>query len=83
MSIYGVGPIPLAARMRETIPEAPQPWFADDAAGAGKAIHNAQCLDFLMTHGPKYGYFPEPDKSTTFAKLRMKGLQRRLLTNMV
>ncbi|KAL7524815.1 hypothetical protein ACHAXR_004326, partial [Thalassiosira sp. AJA248-18] len=37
MSIYGVGLMPLAARMRETIPDALQPWFADDAAGAGKA----------------------------------------------
>ncbi|KAL7543292.1 hypothetical protein ACHAXR_013157 [Thalassiosira sp. AJA248-18] len=62
MSIYGVGLMPLAASMRETIPEALQPWFADDAAGAGKAVHNAQCLAFLMEHGPKYGYFPEPDK---------------------
>ncbi|KAL7525951.1 hypothetical protein ACHAXR_001236, partial [Thalassiosira sp. AJA248-18] len=62
MSIYGVGLMPLASRMREAIPDALQPWFADDAAGAGKAADNARCLNFLMTHGPKYGYFPEPDK---------------------
>ncbi|KAL7523121.1 hypothetical protein ACHAXR_000033 [Thalassiosira sp. AJA248-18] len=34
MSIYGVGHMPLASCMQETIPEALQPWFADDAAGA-------------------------------------------------
>ncbi|KAL7533156.1 hypothetical protein ACHAXR_005075, partial [Thalassiosira sp. AJA248-18] len=62
MSIYGVGLMPLASRMRTAIPDALQPWFADDAAGAGKAINNARCLNFLMEHGPKYGYFPEPDK---------------------
>ncbi|KAL7530967.1 hypothetical protein ACHAXR_004921 [Thalassiosira sp. AJA248-18] len=62
MSIYGVGLMPLASSMREAIPDALQPWFADDAAGAGKATDNARCLNFLMTLGPKYGYSLEPDK---------------------
>ncbi|KAL7527540.1 hypothetical protein ACHAXR_002005, partial [Thalassiosira sp. AJA248-18] len=52
MSIYGVGLMPLASHMRDEIPDALQPWFADDAAGAGKAIHNPRCLNFLMEHGP-------------------------------
>ncbi|KAL7530960.1 hypothetical protein ACHAXR_003773, partial [Thalassiosira sp. AJA248-18] len=68
--------MPLAARMRETIPDALQPWFADDAAGTGKAIHNAQCLDFLMTHGPRYGYFPEPDKCYSICKAGDEGVAR-------
>ncbi|KAL7526155.1 hypothetical protein ACHAXR_001348, partial [Thalassiosira sp. AJA248-18] len=76
MSIYGVGLMPLAARMRETIPNALQPWFANEAAGAGKAVHNAQCLNFLMTHGPKYGYFPEPDKCYYICKAEDEGVAR-------
>jgi hypothetical protein len=35
MSLYGVALMPLASRMRETIPEASQPWYCDDAGAAG------------------------------------------------
>ena len=35
MSLYGVALMPLASRMRETIPEALQPWYCDDAGAAG------------------------------------------------
>ena len=60
MSLYGVGLMPLASRMRETIPKALQPWYCDDAGAAGKALPNARCLDFLVKFGPQYGYFPKP-----------------------
>ena len=63
MSLYGVALMPLASRMRETIPEALQPWYCNDAGAAGKALPNARCLDFLVKFGPQYGYFPEPGKS--------------------
>jgi hypothetical protein len=41
MSLYGVALMTLASRMRETIPEALQPWYCDDAGAAGKALPNA------------------------------------------
>jgi hypothetical protein len=41
MSLYGVALMPLASRMRETIPEALQPWYCNDAGAAGKALPNA------------------------------------------
>jgi len=68
MSLYGVALMPLASRMRETIPEALQPWYCNDAAAAGKALPNARCLDFVVKFGPQYGYFPEPVKSYYICK---------------
>jgi hypothetical protein len=55
MSLYGVALMPLASRMHETIPEALQPRYCDDAGAAGKALPNARCLDFLVKFGPQYG----------------------------
>ncbi|KAL7531966.1 hypothetical protein ACHAXR_006015, partial [Thalassiosira sp. AJA248-18] len=66
--LYGIGLMPLAEQMREKIPTVLQTWFADDMAGAGSAAHNAECLDFLMKNGPRYGYFPEPEKSWYICK---------------
>ena len=48
--------------MREAVPEALQPWFADDAAAAGRAEYNARCLEYLVINGPTIGYFPERGK---------------------
>ena len=64
MSLYRVALMPLASRMRETIPKALQPWYCDNAGAAG----NAQCLDFLVKFGPQYGYFPKPGKSYYICK---------------
>ncbi len=55
MSLYGVALMPLASKMRKEIPEALQLWYCDDAGVAGKALPNAQCLDFLVKFGPSYG----------------------------
>ncbi len=68
MSLYGVALMPLASKMREEFPEALQPWYCDNAGAAGKALPNAQCLDFLVKFGPPYGYFPKPGKSYYICK---------------
>ena len=68
MILYGIGLMPLAEQMKATIPEALQPWYADDAAAAGEAVHNARCMNFLVENGPRYGYFPEPEKSHYICK---------------
>ncbi len=65
MSLYGVALMPLASRMRETIPEALQQWCCNDAGAAGKALPNAQCLDFLVKFGPQLGTSPSPTNPTT------------------
>ncbi|KAL7525831.1 hypothetical protein ACHAXR_001182 [Thalassiosira sp. AJA248-18] len=41
-----------------------------------KVLHNVQCLAFLMTHGPKYGYFPEPDKCYYICKDENEGVAK-------
>ena len=48
MSLYGTALMPLAERMRDVIPHALQPWYADDAAVAGEARWNAVCVNYLV-----------------------------------
>ena len=60
--------LPLAEGMRKAIPESLQPWFAHNSSSGGKAIHNAACLNYLLEHGPRYGYFPSPSKSWYICK---------------
>ena len=50
--------MPLASRMRETVPDALQPWYCDNEGLAGTALPNAHFLYFLVKFGPQYGYFP-------------------------
>ena len=55
--------LPLAETMRRNIPTTLQPRFADNSASGGTAKDNAACLQYLIEHGPQYGYFPNPAKS--------------------
>ena len=68
MSQYGVALMPLVSKMRNANPKALQPWYCNDTGLAGKAVPNAQCLDFLLKFGPTYGYFPELSKSYYICK---------------
>jgi hypothetical protein len=72
MSLYGVALMPLASKMHKEIPEALQLWYCNNAGAAGKALPNAQCLDFLVKFGPSYGYFPEPEKLHYICKAENK-----------
>jgi hypothetical protein len=60
MNLYGVALLPLLKRMHEAVPDALALAYADDTAAAGKAVHNAACFSYLLRHGPRYGYFPDP-----------------------
>jgi hypothetical protein len=35
-------------------------------------VHNAACLSYLLRHGPRYGYFPDPGKSWYICKAEDK-----------
>ena len=63
MQTYGIVLLPLCRHIRDTIPEALQLWYADDASSIGSAEANAQCLTYLVENGLQYGYIPKPEKS--------------------
>ena len=69
MALYGIALLPLAEKLKEALPDAIVPWFADDAAAVGNAVDCASVLDFLMAKGPTYGYYPEPKKTIYIGKL--------------
>jgi hypothetical protein len=69
--------MPLASMMHAAIPEALQPWYCNDAGAAGKALPNAQCLDFLVKFGLAYGYFSEPGKLYNICKAEDEPVARR------
>ena len=70
--------LPLLKRMQAVaVPYALAPAYADDTAAAGKAMHNAACLSFLLRHGPRYGYFPDPGKSWYIYKAEDKEVARQ------
>ena len=54
--------------MQAAVPNALAPVYADDTVAADKAVHNAVCLSYLLYHGPRYGYFPDPGKSWYICK---------------
>jgi mono/diheme cytochrome c family protein len=74
MNLYGVALLPLLKRMHEAVPDALAPAYADDTAAAGKAMHNVACLSYLLCHGPRYGYFPDPGKSWYVCKVEDKAV---------
>jgi hypothetical protein len=62
MLLYGVALIPLARSLREAVPEAPQPWYADNLAIGGQGSSIAKTVKLLRELGPRRGYYPEPSK---------------------
>ncbi len=77
MNLYGVTLLPLLKRMQAAVPDALAPTYTDDTAAAGKAVHNAVCLSFLLHHGPRYGYFPDSGKSWYICKAEDEAVTRQ------
>jgi hypothetical protein len=63
MFLYGLALTPLSRNLRDQVPEAVQPVYADDMFIAGTASRIADCMRLLQVQGPRRGYFPEPAKS--------------------
>ena len=63
MILYGLSLTPLAESLRRSVPNAVQPWYADDGAIVGSVSTIAKAQRLLLQLGPRRGYFPEPDKS--------------------
>jgi hypothetical protein len=63
MVLYGLSLTPLAEAIQRAVPDAVQPWYADDSAMGGRVSAIAKAQRLLLQLGPRRGYFPEPDKS--------------------
>ena len=62
MPAYGVGSLPLARKLKN--PEKwKQNWYADDSSCIAVFDLLIEWLKLLILEGPKYGYFPESEKS--------------------
>jgi hypothetical protein len=55
MVLYGLALVPLAEKLRAAVPEALQPWYADDAAVAGRTGDIAKVMARLQEWGPARG----------------------------
>ena len=63
MFAYGVALLPLAELLNERQPDCLIPFYADDAAAAGRHEQCAITAAGLREFGPHFGYFPEAHKS--------------------
>ncbi|KAL7503938.1 hypothetical protein ACHAXN_001656 [Cyclotella atomus] len=69
MIFYVVSLLPLVECLNSAVPEAVTSMFADDAAVVASFHDCTMCLEFLAEEGPKYGYYPEPEKTHDICKL--------------
>ena len=63
MFVYGIGMLPLTRLIKERVPDALTPWYADDAAAMAKFARIRAVYNLVEEFGPRYGYFPESSKS--------------------
>ena len=63
MAMYAIGILPLIQKLHNQCPSTKQVWFADDATAAATCEYLRQWWDILLQEGPKYGYFPNAEKT--------------------
>jgi hypothetical protein len=68
MILYALTLLPLAESLRRDVPQAIQPWYADDSAADGKVSEVAAVTRLLMQRGPTRGYFLNTAKSVVVCK---------------
>ena len=68
MFMYAIGTIPLINSLKEAISTGHQIWYADDASAIGDLATVRHWFDCLMVTGPRFGYFPEPQKCCLIVK---------------
>ena len=63
MLVYGLGMLPLTRKLKNP-DKWKKNWYADDSSciAAFEALVEWLSLSLLDIDGPKYGYFPEPEK---------------------
>ena len=70
MAFYAMGIKPLVDSLAQSTDPAQckQTWYADDSSAGGKIAEIRKWWDYLLEHGPKYGYFPKPSKTNLIVK---------------
>ena len=74
MALYALCIKPLINELRNTVntDDCAQCWFADDSTAAGELLEIKKWWDRLGKQGPKYGYYPLPQKTVLIVKEHMK-----------
>ena len=75
MFIYAIATVPLIREV-ENKPCWTQLWYADDSSAIGEITNLHSWLVKLLEIGPRYGYFPEPNKSSLIVKESMLSYAR-------
>ena len=65
MPMYAIGICPLICKVSC---DTKQVWYADDATAAGQLKNLRQWWDNLVFHGPDFGYFINPSKTSLIVK---------------
>ena len=60
MAFFALASVPLIKAVVVAI--VTQVWFADDAGSGSKLLSLKDWWDRLLQLGPRYGYFPNPEK---------------------
>ena len=68
MAIYALAISPLINKLKELCPDVKQAWYADDATAASTCTKLRRWWDELSTHGPLFGYYPNPPKTYVIVK---------------
>ena len=57
MPLYDLATIPLIRKLKISMTDVNQVWYADDASGAGKVNKLRKWWDLINMEGPRYGYY--------------------------
>ena len=68
MPMYALATIPLIRKLKDSVNEVYQVWYADDASGAGKIHELREWWDQINIAGPKFGYFTNASKTWLVTK---------------
>ena len=71
MLMYAIGVLPLIRPLNSNTWI--QSWYADDSSCIGKLENVKKWLEKLLIEGPKWGYYPEPEKSVLVIKENYNG----------
>ena len=82
---YALAPTPLIRKLKGSVNNVKQVWYADDASGAGKVNRLREWWDqiWFNTLGPKFGYFinttkPGLSPRRTVSQMQQRHLLRRM-----